>query len=691
MSKYELKLMWTIVRNLLRRLPTRHPALHDLFRQGDELFVLGRYAEIWLQARSIRDEQPEWIPAELLGRLPGPLRWHGLAELECRALGTVKPSALRCRIDLIGELFELDPISLSLLEWLYFKDASSLAMELFRLVERVSTRAAVGLSIVSGHGVPAIERRLGASGQLQQFGLIEPPRYARMDQMPELARASYALLAQPLRTAADARSVLLGKSLTADLDWDDFRHLGESRMFAADLIHGALEQGEGGVSVLLFGAPGTGKTEFCKALARKVGSELYALGELDECGGMPNTADRLASVRMAQALLRDQGDALLLIDEAEDVLVGPDGLSRLLGFGAMGRQPPAARVFLHRLLENSPAPMLWICNDISSIDPAILRRFSYVLEVQPPSRQSRQRVWSRALAQQGYTDCESLAARCARLSVSPGIAAQAVRAARIAGHDLESVEHITRQLGRVVSGKPVPREDLDHWPLNVDLICCGQNIGELTERLIGLADRRFSLCVEGPPGTGKSAWVRYLAERLDMEVRLQRASDLLDMYVGGTEAKIARTFARAQAAGELLVFDEADSFLRDRRAARHSWELTAVNEMLTWMESHPLPFACTTNLLEAVDLAAMRRFTFKLRFEHLDLARVRMAFRYFFGFDWPSEVAPPACCVPGDFAVVAKRARIEGITEPVLLATMLVEECRYKSGVARGMGFLQAI
>ena len=175
-----------------------------------------------------------------------------------------------------------------------------------------------------------------------------------------------------------------------------------------------------------------------------------------------------------------------------------------------------------------------------------------------------------------------------------------------------------------------------------------------------------------------------------MEVRLQRASDLLDMYVGGTEANIARAFARARAAGELLVFDEADSFLCDRRGAQRSWEVTAVNEMLTWMESHPLPFACTTNLLDAVDPAAMRRFTFKLRFDYLDPARVRAAFRCFFEADWPESVPLVDQLTPGDFAVVKQRARIEGIEDRVRLAEMLVEECRHKPGRSRGMGFLQS-
>ena len=40
----------------------------------------------------------------------------------------------------------------------------------------------------------------------------------------------------------------------------------------------------------------------------------------------------------------------------------------------------------------------------------------------------------------------------------------------------------------------------------------------------------------------------------------------------------------------MLIFDEADSFLQNRNNAQRSFEVTQVNEMLTWMESHEYPF-----------------------------------------------------------------------------------------------------
>ena len=169
----------------------------------------------------------------------------------------------------------------------------------------------------------------------------------------------------------------------------------------------------------------------------------------------------------------------------------------------------------------------------------------------------------------------------------------------------------------------------------------------------------------------------------------KRASDLMSMWVGGTERKIADAFAEARDTGSFLIFDEADSLLADRRAARRSWEVSQVNEMLTWMESHPLPFACTTNFAERLDAATLRRFVFKAALGHLSAAQVETAFRAYFGMAPPSWVTTLPALTPGDFAVVRKKAAILGqIDDPEALAAMLDAECAAKPDRPRPIGFI---
>ena len=153
------------------------------------------------------------------------------------------------------------------------------------------------------------------------------------------------------------------------------------------------------------------------------------------------------------------------------------------------------------------------------------------------------------------------------------------------------------------------------------------------------------------------------------------------------EHPLAAAFSEAKKKKMLLVFDEADSFLQDRRNAQRSWEVTQVNEMLTQMESHPLPFVCTTNLMEDLDQASLRRFTFKVKYDFLTRQQVELAFRHFFGVEASVSMSDLTCLTPGDFAVVAKRAGICGIDSPKELAAMLRQEQEVKDVHSTPLGF----
>lgn len=58
----------------------------------------------------------------------------------------------------------------------------------------------------------------------------------------------------------------------------------------------------------------------------------------------------------------------------------------------------------------------------------------------------------------------------------------------------------------------------------------------------------------------------------------------------------------------VLIFDEADSLLSDRRGAARSWEVSQVNEFLAQLDRYKGVFIATTNFVKQFDMAAMRRF-----------------------------------------------------------------------------------
>mgnify|MGYP000081240311 FL=1 len=141
----------------------------------------------------------------------------------------------------------------------------------------------------------------------------------------------------------------------------------------------------------------------------------------------------------------------------------------------------------------------------------------------------------------------------------------------------------------------------------------------------------------------------------------------------------------------MLIFDEADSFLFDRREAVRSWEVTQVNEMLTWMESHPLPFACTTNLMDRLDTASLRRFTFKVKFNYMGSRQSKACFQRVFNMDAPLGLGRLTRLAPADFHVVAKKARVMGMLgDADRLLDLLAQETAAKGEVANPIGFRMA-
>ncbi len=66
---------------------------------------------------------------------------------------------------------------------------------------------------------------------------------------------------------------------------------------------------------------------------------------------------------------------------------------------------------------------------------------------------------------------------------------------------------------------------------------------------------------------------------MQLEPIEKRYSNLVSKYLGDSEKAIAYAFEEAADIGAFLIIDEADSLLRNRADARHSWEITHVNEM----------------------------------------------------------------------------------------------------------------
>jgi SpoVK/Ycf46/Vps4 family AAA+-type ATPase len=209
-----------------------------------------------------------------------------------------------------------------------------------------------------------------------------------------------------------------------------------------------------------------------------------------------------------------------------------------------------------------------------------------------------------------------------------------------------------------------------------------------------------TLCFSGAPGTGTTALAEHIARSLGKPLLVKQASDLMSKFVGETEQNMAGMFREAESEKAVLLLDEADSFLQDRRGAQRNYEVTEVNEMLQGMERFPGIFICTTNLMDRIDQAALRRFAFKIRFRPLTTAqRERMFVTEALAGDAGALTPEQATrlarldqLAPGDFAAVKRQVEILAAQlSPEEFLEQLEAEHRIKPEVreARNIGFLQ--
>lgn len=604
-----------------------------------------------------------------------------LKMLEDAAIETPRPEPLAANVDLLIRALEIkEPVAASKIVGLIacaarYDTIQYLANGILEHARPV-TRT---ISILVGEPLRLVEDLLSPNNELLGSGLLQLTAGESLggyDGRYRIPPRISACLEQRFVDFPTMRNAMLGEPQLATVGPDDYEHVAIDRDLIIAVLKGAAGEGAHGLNILLYGPPGSGKTELAKVVAREAGLTLYATGEDPAAETESDRSGRLADLVFSERLLRGEKDTALLFDEMEDVAV------HLIRRGG-------SKIYLNRLLERNPVPTIWTSNELGFIDPALLRRMTLAIELKRPPAPQRERIMVRLLERNGVDVAPDDVHRLAeQLDATPAIIENAIRAARFAGGGADTIERAARGIMRAVSGVTAHR--LPAIPaFDPLLVCANQDLIALADQLVGRKARDFSLCLFGPPGTGKSAFARYLAGRLGLEVLQKRASDILGPYVGQSERNIADAFEEAREAGAFLVFDEADSLLQDRRDAHRSWEITQVNEMLTWMEQHPLPVCFTTNLMDRIDQASLRRFTFNVRFEFLDRVGLEHAWRVFFANAHPpADALVFANLTPGDFAKARKQADVLGILDDAQrIVEILGDVSRSKPGASGTLGF----
>ena len=347
-------------------------------------------------------------------------------------------------------------------------------------------------------------------------------------------------------------------------------------------------------------------------------------------------------------------------------------------------------------------PTLWVTNRIEQIDPAFRRRFAYHLELKSPPPGAREQLVRKTLEGVSVSD-EFTAKLAARKGLTPAQIRTAVRFAELASTDGRSMERlIERQLKNAdlalgnIDGLGA-RRSVTTYDLEMLNVETRFEIPRIVEAL--KVRGHGTMCFYGAPGTGKTALAEHIAKAIGRPLIIKQASDLMSKYVGETEQNMAAMFKEAEVEKAVLLLDEADSFLQDRRGAQRTYEVTEVNEMLQGMERFDGIFVCTTNLLDRLDQAALRRFTFKIKFMPLTAEqRERMFITEALDGDASqmtneirARLARLSQLCPGDFAAVKRQVDILAAEfSPDEFLDQLDAEHRIKPEVreSRGIGFI---
>ena len=410
--------------------------------------------------------------------------------------------------------------------------------------------------------------------------------------------------------------------------------------------------------------------------------------------GRPRGKARFESFRFAQSLLAGSDGAVLLFDEVEDVFNGSpnaqDGDANTSG----------VKGWVNQLLERNQVPTFWVTNQLRTIDPAYRRRFDYVLHLDMPPESVRRRVIDDHTADLPLT--EGWRAGVARhQGMAPAVVERAAKVGAMvcaAMTDLDASQVLTRVMNNTLSALEAERLPEIYAETAIDyrleLLNADCDLARLQAGVGRVGEGR--LCLYGPPGTGKTAFGRHLAQALDRPLLVKRASDILSPYVGMAERNIANMFHVARTEGAVLLLDEADSLLRDRQGAQQSWEVTQVNEMLTQMEEFRGIFIASTNLMNSLDAAAMRRFDACIRLDYLEPAQAWEMFAQLAGrFELKDvvnvrpELSQLHNLTPGDFAAVERHGRLDPVANAAELMLRLRRVCASKQeATRRPMGFM---
>ena len=339
----------------------------------------------------------------------------------------------------------------------------------------------------------------------------------------------------------------------AGLSFQSFSHVGGALEPAAT----ALKRGR--AKILLWGPPGSGKTQLALLLCQSAGLSaagslpLGAQGTILSNTTVKSGVERLSRMRNAEAFIRATGNAAVIADECEDILCLEE-----------------AKSFIALALDEAKLPQIWIANDLNGAHPAYLRRFDFVLHI--PSMP----LWAREKLAEALFSDKQLATRVAQTLHTPaqirsaydwcqscGSFSWPLIALKAAGDQKAFQASSSPEEGSFVIDIVPPDPDPDKGLAAIagfpELVEQARRIAHIFEKPASYhrvgAKVPKGILLSGPPGSGKTLFARALANEVGVPVALAKTSELAEK-----PERIGLLFSEARKRAPCVVFlDEADA------------------------------------------------------------------------------------------------------------------------------------
>ena len=432
-------------------------------------------------------------------------------------------------------------------------------------------------------------------------------------------------------------------------------------------------KGDAPANLLLYGNPGSGKTEFAKALAKARGLDAYVYKNETEVSQKEDEGFHSLS-RLNCLLSFEKKNSVIIVDEAETLLKTRSFMGTSL----------AQKGAVNQMLDKNNNKVIWILNYTRELDESTKRRMTYSVRFDGIGDEAMRKIAKSELEKAQVNEAlrKKVVALFSKYKVTGA-----------------SVKNVVKTLKTFAAGEMTKAQEKEAFALAEDVLkanstlvygmekkknggdVCDQysdtvlntsvpadKIVQMIKNAAAFDKKRknsrtgIRILLYGLSGAGKTEFVKYIAQSLKKKVVLKRASDILDCWVGNTEKNIKEAFEEADVKNSILFFDEADSFFSNRADAARNWERTQVNEFLVQMEEFDGLCVCATNLKDIMDPAMQRRFHMLVEFKPLKEEGVRTLLKNYFGnLDFTQEqvdaITRWQSATPGDFAQLYGRIR----------------------------------